>query len=79
MHDRTTPPDPIRDLLVAVLDAIDVPFDVVDYDRQLGDRARLAVVVGRAALEEDPAGIPWNVDYLRAYLRAKLAAEGADQ
>lgn len=65
-------PDPIRDLLVAVLEAIDLPADTENYPKRLERRAVLAVVVARAALREDPAGIPWNVDYLRA----QLAAEG---
>ncbi|MFE7803332.1 hypothetical protein ACFU51_01395 [Streptomyces sp. NPDC057430] len=65
-------PDPIRELLAAVLDAIDLPYDADDYDRRIAARAELAVVVARAALREDPADIAWNVDYLRA----QLAAEG---
>lgn len=66
--------DPIRDLLAAVLEAIDLPADTENYAEQLERRAGIAVVALRAALREDPSGIPWNVDYLRA----QLAAEGPE-
>lgn len=66
--------DPIRDLLAAVLEAIDLPADTADYRGRLERRARAALIVARAALQEDPSHIPWNVDYLRA----ELAAEGPD-
>ena len=65
--------DPIRDLLAAVLEAIDLSADLEDYAERLERRAGLAVVVARAALREDPSDILWNVDYLRA----QLVAEGA--
>ncbi|MFE3495286.1 hypothetical protein ACFXOS_19805 [Streptomyces sp. NPDC059175] len=60
--------DPLRDLLDAVLDAIDIPHDTPDHAKYLADRAGIAVIVARAALAEDPADIPRNVDYLRSRL-----------
>lgn len=68
-------PDPVRDLLAAVLEAIDLPADLEDYAERLERRAGLAVVVARAALREDPSDIPWNVDYLRAQLAADKEAD----
>ncbi|MFD4975631.1 hypothetical protein [Streptomyces sp. NPDC058424] len=71
MTDRT--PDPVRDLLAVVLDAITLPYDAPDYDRRILDRAALARTVATAALAEDPRDLAWNVDYLRGKLRAEQA------
>lgn len=66
-------PDPIRELLAAVLEAIDVPHHTPDYERRIVDRSVLALVVARAALAEDPDNMLWNVDYLRTLLAGEQA------
>ncbi|MFB6617003.1 hypothetical protein ACFC5H_09165 [Streptomyces rochei] len=66
-------PDEVRDLralLTAVLDAITLPCDAPGYEARLVERAGWALTV-RKALDEDPADLGWNVDYLRQ----KLAQE----
>ncbi|MFI1287439.1 hypothetical protein ACH4VM_02825 [Streptomyces sp. NPDC020792] len=60
----------LRALLTVVLDAITLPHDTPDYEARLVERAAWACTM-RAALDEDPRAIGWNVDFLRA----KLAAE----
>ncbi|MFJ2568159.1 hypothetical protein ACIO02_35440 [Streptomyces sp. NPDC087568] len=60
----------LRALLTVVLDALTLPHDVPDYEARILDRAAWARTM-RAALDEDPRDLGWNVDYLRA----KLAAE----
>lgn len=65
----------VRSLLEAVLEAIDLPFAATTTDNEkrariLDERARLAVIVARAALAEDPDSIAWNADYLRTHLAA---------
>lgn len=66
--------DPIRELLQAVLDTIDIPLSTPNYDRHLYLSVTRALVAGRAAIEGDPATIPSHVDHLRAKL-----AEEADR
>jgi hypothetical protein len=58
-----------RELLQAVLEALTLPFEVDDYDRRILERARIARVVVREALAEDPARLAENVDFLRRKLR----------
>ncbi|MBT2420589.1 hypothetical protein J7F01_40405 [Streptomyces sp. ISL-22] len=80
MQDRTPnhaperPVEPLRELLAAVLEALTLPYDTPDYDRRILDRAATARTVVQGALDEDPADIGWNTDYLRS----KLVAEQAD-
>jgi hypothetical protein len=61
----------LRQLLAAVLDALTLPYDTPGYGRRLTDRAMWARTAVKGALEEDPADIGWNADFLRG----KLAAE----
>jgi hypothetical protein len=58
-----------RELLQAVVEALTLPFEVDDYDRRILERARIARVVVREALAEDPARLAENVDFLRRKLR----------
>ncbi|MFF1732037.1 hypothetical protein [Streptomyces sp. NPDC058247] len=69
--------DPIRELLDVVLDALTLPYDAPDYDRRILDRAATAHTVARATLDEDPADVGWNVDYLRQKLAAEQTAAEA--
>jgi hypothetical protein len=66
--------EPLRTLLSVVLEALTLPYDAPDYDRRLLERAATARVVIHAALDEGPADVAWNTDYLRS----KLTAEQAD-
>lgn len=70
-------PDEARDLralLVVVLDALTLPAGAAGYAHRLESRADLARAAVRGALEDDPAEIGWNVEYLRDRL-AKESAE----
>lgn len=64
----------LRQLLAVVLDALTLPYDTADYERRIFDRAMWVRATVKGALEEDPAGIGWNADYLRG----KLATEEAE-
>lgn len=72
-------PDPVRELLAALVDAVDLPLpDITDADERragniLRDRARSAVVVARGVLEDghDPARAA-------AYLRQRTAETPAN-
>lgn len=73
MRDLTQPDDATRDLLAAVLEALDIPHpatvgDTEVHDRILNDRVMHAVIALRSALEEHPLGIDWTVQYLRERL-----------
>jgi hypothetical protein len=77
------PPNPgdahdLRTLLEAVLEAVTLPYDTPDYDRRILNRAAQARVLAVAALAEDPAGLAWNVDFLRQKL-AQEQAEAAER
>jgi hypothetical protein len=63
-----------RELLQAVVEALTLPEGTPDYLSRLADRAMWVRVTVKGALEEDPAGIGWNADYLRSRLRAEEAA-----
>ncbi|MGW3646673.1 hypothetical protein [Streptomyces sp. NPDC000878] len=72
MQDRT-PQGAVRDLLAAVLEALDIPSpatmgDTETHDRVLNDRAMHAKIALRSALEEHPLGIEWTTTYLRERL-----------
>ena len=62
----------LRDLLAAVLDALTLDFGVDGYDERIKDRAGIAKIVIRDALDE-PDRIGWNADWLRAKLREEEA------
>ncbi|MFE2017574.1 hypothetical protein ACFW9O_05890 [Streptomyces sp. NPDC059499] len=63
----------LRELLEAVIDAIDLPrpvsmADEFAYRVTLDHRLSLAVIVARAALDEKPDAYAWNAAYLRRKL-----------
>ncbi|MFD9442678.1 hypothetical protein ACFWBR_35125 [Streptomyces sp. NPDC060006] len=63
----------VRDLLAAVLEALDIPHpatvgDTETHDRLLNDRAMQAVIALRSVLEDAPLGIAWTTEYLREQL-----------
>lgn len=65
--------EPVRSLLAAVLEAIDLPHpatigDTETHDRILNDRACQAKIALRSVLEDAPLGIEWTVQYLREQL-----------
>ncbi|WP_030543114.1 hypothetical protein [Streptomyces albus] len=72
-------PEPVRELLAALADAVDLPLpDITDADERragnvLRDRARTAVAVARGVLDDDhdPARAA-------AYLREQTAATPAN-
>jgi hypothetical protein len=69
-----------RELLAAVLEALTLPYDADGYDRRLLERAAWAKTALKGALNEDPADIGWNADYLRGRLRAEEAEhKGGEQ
>lgn len=78
MSEETTPGEAgeLRALLAAVLDALTLPYDTDDYEKRIVDRAVWAQTTIKGALEEDPAGIGWNADFLRRKLAAEEAAAG---
>ncbi|MFF4166894.1 hypothetical protein [Streptomyces sp. NPDC001741] len=72
----------LRTLLDAVADAIDVPYpdsfdDDEAYRSLLDRRARIAVVVARAALAEEPDAYGWNAAYLRRKIEQHPVTYGA--
>ncbi|MEV2228409.1 hypothetical protein AB0H69_07490 [Streptomyces phaeochromogenes] len=73
-------PEPVRDLLAAVLEALDLPYpatigDRETHDRILNDRVTQAKIALRSAMEEHPLGIEWTTEYLREQL-AELPPAG---
>ncbi|WP_215456646.1 hypothetical protein [Streptomyces sp. ATCC 21386] len=74
MSEQTTNPGDARDLrqlLEAVLEAVTLPYDIGDHARRMEIRADWVRATLKGALAEDPAGIGWNVDFLRSRLRAE--------
>ncbi|MGW0596131.1 hypothetical protein ACWD11_03185 [Streptomyces sp. NPDC002776] len=72
MQDRT-PDGPVRELLAAVLEALDIPHPATvghqeAHDRTLNDRVTHAKIALRGALEGHPLGIDWTTQYLRERL-----------
>lgn len=73
-------PEPVRGLLAAVLEALDIPHpatvgDTEDHDRVLNDRAMHVVVALHDALRDGPSlGVEWTT----RYLRERLAEHPAD-
>lgn len=71
----------VRDLLAAVLEALDIPHPATIghaevYDQIRGERATHAVVALRSILDDKPLmGIEWTAAYLREQL-AKHPATG---
>lgn len=67
--------EPVRDLLAAVLEALDIPHpatigDREAHDRLLNDRAMHAAIALRNALEDKPV---MDIEWTTAYLRERLA------
>jgi len=62
-----------RELLEAVLEALTLPYGADGYKQRLLDRVAWAQATLKGALEEDPADMAWNADYLRSKLRAEEA------
>lgn len=64
-------PDPARELLAVVLEALDIPHPATTggaevYDRIRGERATHVVVALRSVLDDRPLmGIDWTAAYLR--------------
>ncbi|MGW0626069.1 hypothetical protein [Streptomyces sp. NPDC002758] len=72
MQDRI-PDGPVRDLLAAVLDALDIPHpatagDTEAHDQTLNDRAMHAKIALRSVLDGDPLGTEWTTAYLHERL-----------
>ncbi|WP_328544600.1 hypothetical protein [Streptomyces europaeiscabiei] len=61
----------LRNLLEAVLEAVTLPHGTAEYARRLESRADWVRATVKGALEEDPAAIGWNADYLRGRLAAE--------
>jgi hypothetical protein len=63
----------VRDLLAAVLEALDIPHpaatgDAGTHDRILNDRACHAKIALRSVLDDSPLGVEWTTSYLRERL-----------
>ncbi|MFF3460990.1 hypothetical protein ACWCQN_39985 [Streptomyces sp. NPDC001984] len=74
MQDRT-PDGAVRELLAAVLEALDIPHpatvgDTEAHDRLLNDRAMHAAIALRSVLEDKPV---MEVEWTTRYLRERLA------
>ncbi|MFI0134735.1 hypothetical protein [Streptomyces luteogriseus] len=72
MQDRT-PDGPVRELLAAVLEALDIPHPATvghqeAHDRILNDRVTHAKIALRSALDGGPLGVDWDTQYLRERL-----------
>ncbi|GGV77484.1 hypothetical protein GCM10010294_45090 [Streptomyces griseoloalbus] len=66
-------PDPARELLAAVLEALDIPAPATvggteAHDRVLNARVMHAKIALENVLEDDPLGIEWTTQYLRERL-----------
>jgi hypothetical protein len=68
----------LRQLLEAVLEAVTLPYDGPEHARRMETRADWVRATVKGALEEDPASIGWNADFLRGRLRAE-ETEAADR
>lgn len=80
MQNRTTPnpapgrqDEPLRGLLAAVLEALDIPHpatfgDGEVHDRILSERAMHAAIALRSTLEGHPLDVEWTTAYLRERL-----------
>ncbi|MFG2948187.1 hypothetical protein [Streptomyces adustus] len=86
-------PEPVRDLLAAVLEALDLPYPATvggneAHDRLLNDRASHARIALRSVLDGCPLGPGWTANYLReriakhpvaGYVTADQARAALDQ
>ncbi|MFE0727051.1 hypothetical protein ACFW2X_02150 [Streptomyces antibioticus] len=68
MQDRI-PDGAVRELLAAVLDALDIPAPATvggteAHDRALNDRAMHAKIALRDVLDGAPLGVEWTTQYL---------------
>ncbi|MFI8988638.1 hypothetical protein ACIG63_27120 [Streptomyces antimycoticus] len=71
-------PEPVADLLRAVLEAIDIPYpatygDSEQHARVLVDRAMHAVIALHGVLDEEDVARHLGIEWTTAHLRAKLA------
>jgi hypothetical protein len=74
-----TLPEPVRDLLAAVLDALDIPHPATTggaevYDRIRNERATHVAVALRSVLDVKPL---MDIEWTTAYLREQLAKHPA--
>lgn len=73
----TTKPTPaeeardLRNLLEAVLEAVTLSYEGLDHARRMETRADWVRATVKGALEEDPANIGWNADFLRGRIAAE--------
>lgn len=72
-------PDPARELLAVVLEALDIPHPATvggsdAHDRVLNDRVTHVVVALRSVLDDEPL---MDVEWTTAYLREQLAKHPA--
>lgn len=80
MSEPTRNPGDARDLralLEAVLEAVTLPHDADNYTRHIEDRAGWVFACVKGALEDDPADIGWNADFLRQKLIEEQKAADA--
>ena len=74
MSEPTTNPGDARDLrnlLEAILEAVTLPYEGTDRARRMETRADWVRATLRVALQEDPASLAWDADFLRGRLRAE--------
>ncbi|MDF6043232.1 hypothetical protein LRD69_13955 [Streptomyces sp. JH14] len=74
-HDGASSTDPTRNLLTAVLEALDIPHpatigDTETHDQILADRAMHAAIALRSVLDDKPQ---MSVEWTTTYLRERLA------
>jgi hypothetical protein len=77
---NASPPPEIRDLLAAVLAAIDIPHPATIGDQAaqrevLAERAMHAAITVRRVLDADGTRFPADLAWETAYLREKLAEQ----
>lgn len=66
-------PEPVRELLAAVLEAVEIPYpatlgDSEAYERIRATRTTHMEIAVRSALDGHPLGIEWTTEYLRERL-----------
>jgi hypothetical protein len=75
-------PEPVRDLLAAVLEAVTLPHDALEHARRMQTRADWVRATLEGALEEDarqedPLGFGWHAGFLRGRIAAEDAGAAA--
>ncbi|MGA6159613.1 hypothetical protein ACPEIC_40465 [Stenotrophomonas sp. NPDC087984] len=71
-------PEPVAELLRAVLEALDIPYpatfgDNEEYARVLADRAMHAVIALHGVLDDEGAARHLGIEWTTAHLRKRLA------